>query len=258
MLVDALVDPEAAVGVEAHHLLGRPHLLLAQRRAVRLGGVDRVRRRVGDVRADRDEGRALGFLARRPSSAACERLQVLGVLHPLHVPAVGRQARGVVLAVEGDRGRAVDRDVVVVVADDQLAEPEVAGDRGGFLADPLHHVAVGADRIGVVVDDLLPGAVEALGEEALGDRHADRVGEALTERAGGDLDARCVPALGVTRRARAPLAELLQVLEAQVVADRCSSEYCSTQAWPELSTKRSRSGQAVSCGLAFRKPVKSV
>ena len=174
-------------------------------------------RRVGDVRADRDERRALGFVA-PGRQRGLERVEVLGVLDPLHVPAVGLQARRVVLAVEADRRRAVDRDAVVVVADHQLAEPEVPGDRGGFLADALHQVPVGADRVGVVVDDLLARAVEALGEEALGDRHADGVGEALPERPGRDLDPGRVPALGMSRRARAPLAELLEVVEAQLVA----------------------------------------
>ena len=86
--------------------------------------------------------------------------------------------------------RAVDRDLVVVVEVDELAEPEVAGDRRGLGRDALHQVAVGADRVDAVVDDLVARAVEALGEEALGDRHADAVREALAERAGRRLDAR--------------------------------------------------------------------
>ena len=44
-------------------------------------------------------------------------------------------------------GRAVDRDVVVVVEVDEPAEAEVAGDRRGLLRDALHQVAVGADRV---------------------------------------------------------------------------------------------------------------
>ena len=57
-----------------------------------------------------------------------------------------------------------------------------------------------------------------LGEEALGDREPDAVGEALPQRAGGGLDPRGVAALGVPGRAGAPLAELLQVVEGDVVA----------------------------------------
>jgi hypothetical protein len=64
------------------------------------------------------------------------------------------------------------------------------------------------------------GAI-ALAQEALGDRHADAVGEALAERPGGDLDAgRHVDAvaLGVAGRQRAPLAEALDLVHRERVA----------------------------------------
>ena len=217
VLVHAALHVELQLGVKAHRDLGGAHFLFAERSAMGFGGVDRVGRGVGDVRAHLDERGALGFRA-RDLQRPVQSIDVLGVLDALHMPAVGVHARDVVLGVEGDRGGAVDRDAVVVVADGQLAEAEVPGDRGGFLADALHHVAVGADRVGVVVHDLIAGPVEALGQEALGHRHADGVGDALAERPGGDLDAGDVAALGVAGRARAPLAEALQVLDRQVEA----------------------------------------
>ncbi len=112
-----------------------------------------------------NDGRSVS--ARAAASAAVERLDVLGVPHPLHVPPVRGQAREVVLAVEGDRRAAVDRDAVVVVHDGQLAQAEVPRDRGRFLADALHQVPVGAHRVGVVVHHRFAGAVVALGEEPL-------------------------------------------------------------------------------------------
>src|ERR1700733_490388 len=69
-----------------------------------------------------------------------------------------------------------------------------------------------------MVDELVAGAVEALGEEALGQRHADGVADALPERSRCHLYARREPALWMPGRARAPLAELLKVVEAKVVA----------------------------------------
>ena len=233
------------LGVEAHRLLGRAHLVLAERRAVGFGGVDRVGRRVGDVRAHLDERGPLGFRA-RDLQRRVQRVHVLGVLDALHVPAVGVHARDVVLGVEGDRGGAVDRDAVVVVADDQLAQAEVAGDRGRFLGDALHHVAVGADRVGVVVDELVAGPVEVLGEEALGHRHADRVGDALPERPGRDLDARHVAALGVAGRARAPLAEALQVLDRQVEAAQVGQRVLQHAGVPGARARSGR-GRARRC-----------
>jgi hypothetical protein len=145
-------------------------------------------------------------------------LDVLRVLDTQHVPSLGGEALEMALGVERDRRRAVDRDVVVVVAERQLAEPEVAGDRSRFLADPLHQVAIGADRVRAVVDELVPWAVEALREETLGERETDGVADALPERTGRHLDARRVAALRVPGRTRAPLAELLQIVERQVVA----------------------------------------
>ena len=62
---------------------------------------------------------------------------------------------------QGDVGGAGQGDVVLVVEVDQLAETEVAGERGGLHGDAFHHVAVGDDAVGVVVDDLVAGAVEA-------------------------------------------------------------------------------------------------
>ncbi len=70
----------------------------------------------------------------------------------------------------------------------------------------------------MVVDDLMPGAVEAIAEEALRDRHPDRVREALTEWSRRHLDPRGLAALGVSGAARAPLAELFEVGEFEVVA----------------------------------------
>ena len=64
----------------------------------------------------------------------------------------------------------------------------------------------------------MAGAVELVAQAALGDGHPDGVGEALAERAGGRLDARCQAVLGVAGRDAAPLAERLEVLERDLVA----------------------------------------
>ena len=144
--------------------------------------------------------------------------QVVRVVDVLDVPALRREPLAAVLGRERELGRPVDRDVVVVVEVDELAEAELARDRGRLVRDALHQVAVGADRVDAVVDDLVVGPVVALGEEALGDREADAVGEALAERAGRRLDPGGVVHLGMAGRERAPLAELLQLLERQVVA----------------------------------------
>ena len=89
------------------------------------------------------------------------------------------------------------------------------GERRGLVADALLEVAVGADGEDVVVEQV---GAEAGPEVGLGERDADAVGDPLAERSGGHLDPRGVPVLGVPRRRRAPLAELLQVVEREPVA----------------------------------------
>jgi hypothetical protein len=81
---------------------------------------------------------------------------------------------------------AVEGDLVVVVDADEVAEPEVAGERGGLVGDALHHVAVGDEGPHAVPEEAREARLGHLRREG----HADGVGEALTERPGGDLDAR--------------------------------------------------------------------
>ena len=102
------------------------------------------------------EGRSSSFWARVIARRSAVRSLTSSTR--LDVPAVGGVARVLVLVVEGERRRAVDRDPVVVVEDDQLAEPEGAGERGGLGRDALHEVAVGGDHVGAVVDDLVARA----------------------------------------------------------------------------------------------------
>ena len=102
------------------------------------------------------------------------------------VPAVGLEA-GQLVVRDGERGRAVDRDAVVVEQDDQPVQ--LAGGRRAsrLVADALHQAAVAGDDLGAVVDELV---AEAGGQMALGHGHADRVGQALAQRPGRGLDAR--------------------------------------------------------------------
>ena len=104
--------------------------------------------------------------------------------------------------------------MVVVVDVNEPPEPEVPGQRSGFVADPFHQVAVAADHEGVVVDQVraVLGA-----EDPFGDAHPYAVGEALPERAGRDLDAFQLVDSGWPGVRRTELAELGEVLQGQVV-----------------------------------------
>ena len=89
----------------------------------------------------------------------------------------------------------------------------MAGERGGFGGDALHHVAVAAHRVDIVPEDLEALAIVAIGEPRLGNRHADAVADALAQRTGRRLDARNPMVLRMARRLAAELTEVADVVE---------------------------------------------
>ena len=107
-------------------------------------------------------------------------------------------------------GRAVDGDAVVVPQHDQPPELQMPGKPDRLVVDALHQIAVAGDHEGTVVDQLV--AVDGV-QMPLGDRHSDRHGNALPERAGGDLDSRQLEILRVPGAGRAKLAEALDVVD---------------------------------------------
>ena len=215
---DVVAHLELLVGIEAEDLLDGGDLFVAERRAVRLAGVHLVRRRVADDRAQRDERRLVGD-GLGVGDGLLDADDVLAALDLLHVPAVGAVAGGGVLG-QRDVGVVLDRDLVVVVEHDEVAQLLDGRQRRRLGGHALFHVAVGGDHVDVVVERA--GSRGGVGVEqaalvARRHRHADRRGQALAQRAGGDLNALGVPELRVPGRLGAPGAQRLDVgqLEAE-------------------------------------------
>src|SRR5688572_22110564 len=175
-----------------------------------------VRRAVTDDGLAADQ-RGLALLALRAADRARDRFRVVSVDRAYHLPAVGLEPLRRVVG-EPARDLAVDRDAVVVVEGDELAEAPGPGKRAGLVRDALHQAAVAEEHPGVVVHDLVAGTVERQGELLLRKRHADRVRESLAERAGRRLDADRRFVLGVARGARTELAEIPDLVDAERVA----------------------------------------
>ena len=180
-------------------------------RGVALGGGG-----IGDDRPQYDESRALrlvpGILER-----AGDRLEVIALIDVQHLPAVGLEA-GAHIFPERDLGMSVDRDVVVVVDQVDAAQPEKPRHGSSLAPDAFHQVAIAHDTPDPVMHHLMVRAVEPVGQNPLGDGHTDRVRDALAQRAGGHLDAGRVPPLGMPGRARAPLAEVPDLLHGEIVS----------------------------------------
>ena len=88
----------------------------------------------------------------------------------------------------------------------------MGGERRRFRADAFHHLAVRAEGIDVVVEQLEVGPVVVGGQPFLRNGHSDAHGDALAERAGGGLDAGGHAVFGVTGGVGSRLAEALDVV----------------------------------------------
>jgi len=133
------------------------------------------------------------------------------------LPAVGGVTGDDVLG-EGDVGVVLDGDRVVVPEDDEVAELLGARQRGRLRGDALLDVTVGGDDVDVVVERGLAGRGLRVEQAALAagrHRHTDGGRQALTQRAGGDLDTGGVADFRVPRGERAPRTQCLEVVELQ-------------------------------------------
>ena len=190
-LCEPLLDPvgyeEAGVLRPAVGLLGLLDVLrLAQRLAVRLARAGHGRA-VADGGVHHDEGRPIGGGLEALQRLADGR-RVVGVLDVDHLPAVRLEALARILC-EGEFGVALDGDVVAVVDPAEVRQGEVAGEGRRLAGHALLHAAVAADHVDVVVEQAEVVLVEPLRQRLGRDRHADRVGAALAQRAGGRLHA---------------------------------------------------------------------
>ena len=125
-----------------------------------------------DIANEDDRGLVFHTLGRAQS--AVEGVEVIAVAHPLHLPAVGGKTQPHVLG-KIQRGRPGQRDLVVVVQHDQLAQSQMPGQRASFGSHPLHQVAVRGDDVGMVIDNLVAGSVVSGRQVRLADSQAHRV-----------------------------------------------------------------------------------
>ncbi len=87
------------------------------------------------------------------------------------------------------------------------------GERRCLARYALHHIAIAADDINVVVEQRKARPIELPREPAPGKRHADAVAAALPERTGRGLDARREVIFGMAGTLAAKLAKPFDVVE---------------------------------------------
>ena len=208
----------------AQGLARQPDFISPQWLAMGLGGVGAVRAAFADLRLAEHQRRLVCAVS-RVGDGARHGGHVMAVDRANHIPTVGGKALRRVVDKPG-RDLAVDGNAVVVVQRDQLVQLPGACQRAGLVADALHQAAVAHEDIGVVVHDVQvhvtagasDHAVELLGEQLFGQRHAHRVGQTLPQRTGSGFNARRDVHFRMTGRLAVQLAKVLQLGHRQLVA----------------------------------------
>ena len=96
----------------------------------------------------------------------------------------------------------------------------MACQRSRLGADALHQIAVGNQRICIMIDDRKTWFVVMRRQMFLGDGESHAHGESLSERPGCGFHAGCHPKLGMSRRPGFPLTEFFQILNRQIITKR--------------------------------------
>ncbi|SLD48316.1 Uncharacterised protein [Mycobacteroides abscessus subsp. massiliense] len=98
-------------------------------------------------------------------------------------------------------------DLIVIPDDNEIAQLLGAGQRRGLRGHALFDIPVGGDDVDEVIERAGTGGGVRIEQATLvsgGHRHADRGGQALTQRPGGDLHTLGVVVLGVAGSQGAP------------------------------------------------------
>lgn len=96
----------------------------------------------------------------------------------------------------------------------------MTGHGSGLATNTLHHTSVTEETVCVVGDQVVTGLVENSGGVCLSNGKTNGVGDTLTERTCCHLDTGGVVNFGVTRSLAVEGSESLQVVHAQVVAEK--------------------------------------
>jgi len=112
----------------------------------------------------------------------------------------------------------IDGNPIVVVETDQFPQAQVSGQRRGLGGNTFHQVPVGDDDIREMVHNRRGvGPIESRAEVLLDDRHPNGIGKTLAERSGRRFYAGCQVNFWVPRHRTAPLSEIFDIVQCQVV-----------------------------------------
>ena len=109
--------------------------------------------------------------------------------------------------------------MVVVVDGNQIAELQVTSQGSRLAGNTFHRATISKEAEGVVGDQIETWLVEHASSMCLSNSKTDGISETLSERAGGHLNAWCIVRLRMAGRYAVDLAEVLEVVHAELVAE---------------------------------------
>jgi hypothetical protein len=200
-------------------LTGSSSLSSTERGTVDIMGISLVRGSISNQSRDLDKRRLI-----------CDRLGscdgifhavkvVVSILDMLDVPSHSLITSADIFS-ERDLGVSINGDSVVIIKGNELAESPMASERCGLRGNTLHVATITHDNVGVVVDEIHTGLIETGSQVFLSKGKTNTVGNSLAEGAGGNLNTLGKEILGVTGGLGSPLTELLEVLNAHVIAEQ--------------------------------------
>jgi hypothetical protein len=180
-----------------------------------LGGSFQLRATEADPGMSDDDSRALLLRA-----SGMQNLFHRGEIVPIHfqyIPPIAFEPFANIITV-GEVGGAFDGDPVTVIECNQLVQAQMTSERECFVRDALHQISIAAQDIGIMIHHVVTGSIEPLGQHGFGQRHTHGIATTLAQRTGGGFHAGRVPVFRMSRCATAPLPELLEVFQFQVIA----------------------------------------
>jgi hypothetical protein len=103
--------------------------------------------------------------------------------------------------------------MVSIIEENELTQFEMPGYGGGFGADTLHQVSIGAYYPGIVIYDFKSRSVIPCRQMPFGHSHADGIGAALPQRPRSGFHTGSDSEFRMPRCFTAPLAEILEVVQ---------------------------------------------
>ena len=181
---------------------------------MRLVQTSLVGRTLADHRLATDQRRLVGAFGR--CDRGIDSRHIMTVHIPDDIPAISLEpARCIVREPAPDIP--VDRNTVVVVQRNQLVQLPGTGQRTGFVRNTFHQATVAQKDIRIVIDDIKTRLVEFGSQQLFSQRHTDRIGNPLSQRASRRIDTGRDMHFRMTRRFGMELAELADIVHGKIV-----------------------------------------